>query len=290
MNALQDLRAAGANGTAYLVATLQEVVRRSPRLFGKLSIDRTLLADLIARLQREMPATDDGSGAVPTAVLALKQLLATSKPNALGSIFVDEEVFADIMSALQSGEGSSAPHRVRRLVCDDTLLFIVDVQERLLPAMHGAEQVERNCALLARAARQLDIPILLTEQNPARLGRTVDSIAAVAMQVAMPKMRFSACTEQTRTALAATGRRTVLLCGIEAHVCVLQSALDLLDLGYTVFVPDDAIASRQAANQQVAGERLRLAGALPTSAESAIFELLQEAGTPNFKALLPFIK
>lgn len=182
-------------------------------------------------------------------------------------------------------------HPLQRLQREETLLLIVDVQERLLPAMAEAEQVESNCVLLARAARQLAIPVLVTEQYPQRLGATVPGIAGV-IAGAQPhaKMLFSACTDATLAAIGETRRRTVLLCGIEAHVCVLQTALDLIEQEFEVFVAYDAISSRQPSNKQIGWERMRAAGALPTSTESAVFELLREAGTPDFKALLPFIK
>jgi len=177
-----------------------------------------------------------------------------------------------------------------RLRRDETLLLVVDVQERLVPVMSDAATVIKNCALLARAARQLNLPLVATEQYPARLGATVPEIAAHFSAAPHAKMLFSACTDEVQEALRAAGRRTVLLCGIEAHVCVLQSALDLLAESYTVFVARDAIGSRTPENAHIGWERMRLAGAWPTSTESAIFELLREAGTDDFKALLPFLK
>lgn len=174
---------------------------------------------------------------------------------------------------------------------EDTSLLIVDIQERLAPSMHDYERFVANCVLLARAARQLELPIVVTEQYPEKLGPTLPVIVEAAGSVApISKLLFSACTEATLDRLRAAGRSTILLCGNEAHVCVLQTALDLLEEGYTVFVAQDAISSRRESNKQVGWERMRHAGALPTSAESAVFELLREAGTPDFKALLPFIK
>jgi nicotinamidase-related amidase len=183
------------------------------------------------------------------------------------------------------------PQSVTRLLQDNTALLIVDVQERLVPAMFEAERVVRHCATLATAARQLGLPILITEQNPARLGPTVTPVLGAAGPSApVSKMLFSACTSETCEVLDANKRSTILLCGIEAHVCVLQSALDLIERGYTVFVAHDAIASHQDSNRKIGWERMMRAGALPTSTESAIFELLREAGTADFRALLPLIK
>ena len=160
-----------------------------------------------------------------------------------------------------------------------------------MPAMHHADAVVKNCALLARAASQLEIPVVITEQNPARLGSTLEAVRQVAGETEpIPKILFSACTESTLEAIRATGRNTILICGVESHVCVLQSALDLLDAEYSVFAARDAIASRTPENCATGWERMMRAGVLPTSTESAIFEWLVEAGTPDFKALLPYLK
>jgi isochorismate hydrolase len=144
--------------------------------------------------------------------------------------------------------------------------------------------------LLAGAARELGLPVVMTEQYPEKLGHTERHLAKAAQSLPIAKMLFSACTEQTLSVIRATGRRSVLLCGIEAHVCVLQSALDLLEQGFTVFVAEDAIASRRKADRRIGWQRMLGAGALPTSTESAIFELLREAGTDEFRALLPLLK
>lgn len=160
-----------------------------------------------------------------------------------------------------------------------------------MPAIHEAARVEKNCSLLLRAASQLGLPVIITEQYPARLGATLPALLELAPEATPhPKMLFSACTEPVQTALQETGRRTVLLCGVETHVCVLQTALDLLEAGFTVFAARDALSSRTPENWSAGYERMMRAGIWPTSTESAVFELLKEAGTPDFKALLPFIK
>lgn len=178
--------------------------------------------------------------------------------------------------------------RLRRA---DTLLLIVDVQEKLMPVIHQAERVEANCAVLAKAARELRLPLVLTEQYPEKLGATAGSVReAAGFPAAIGKLRFSACTEHTLAAIESSGRKTVLLCGVEAHVCVLQTALDLRERGYQVFAVRDALSSRTPENAQIGWDRMQSAGVLPTSTESALFELLEEAGTPDFKAILPLIK
>jgi len=183
------------------------------------------------------------------------------------------------------------PEALLRLRQEDAILLIVDVQERLLPAMFEAERVARHCGILAATARRLGLPIVITEQNPQKLGPTLTPLTeAAGPSTPIAKMLFSACTEATLEAIAKTNRSTVLLCGLEAHVCVLQSALDLIERGFTGFVVQDAIASRQESNRRIGWERMMRAGALPTSTESAVFELLREAGTDDFRALLPLVK
>lgn len=180
---------------------------------------------------------------------------------------------------------------IPRLHSAATVLMVIDVQERLMPAIWEAAQVEKGCVLLAQAARQLGLPIIVTEQYPAKLGRTLPSIMEVVTVVEpLPKLLFSACTTEVLAALKVTGRLTVLLCGVETHVCVLQTTLDLMEQGYSVFVAGDAVSSRRENDKRLGWERMMRAGAWPTSTESAIFELLREAGTPDFKALLPFLK
>jgi nicotinamidase-related amidase len=178
-----------------------------------------------------------------------------------------------------------------RLKQEDTVLLIVDLQERLVPVMLESERVVKNCATLAATARRLEIPIVVTEQNPAKLGATVEPArSAIGDSAAVAKMTFSAWTQEVQDLLASYGRRTILLCGIEAHICVLQTALDALEGGYTVFGAYDAISARQAWNRQIGWERMRGAGVLPSSTESALFELLGEAGTDDFRALQSLIK
>lgn len=177
-----------------------------------------------------------------------------------------------------------------RLTRDNALLFLCDAQTRLLPAMHEAARLERNLVTLATLARRLEMPVVVSEQNPAKIGGTVDSIrAALGEFEPVEKMRFSAWPD-ARNAIEQTARHTVLLCGVEAHICVCQTALDLLDSGYTVFVVYDALGSRAPHNIQVGWERMMNAGALPTSTEAAIYELLGQAGTDDFRALLPLVK
>lgn len=177
-----------------------------------------------------------------------------------------------------------------RLTPESCLLLVVDVQTRLLPEMWQAQRVERNCAILACAARLLDVPVVVTEQNPNRIGPTVSAIqGALGDFSRVEKMSFSAYPA-VKKLIENSERKTILLCGLEAHICVLQTGLDLIAEGYTIFVVADAISSRQEHNYHVGWERLQMASAVPTSSESAVFELLNTAESPHFKAILNLIK
>jgi len=179
---------------------------------------------------------------------------------------------------------------IPRLKRDDTLLLLLDVQTRLLPEMWEAERVERNCAILARVARIFGIPVVVTEQNPTRIGGTVAAIQSALGEFSpFEKMQFSGFSA-TKNEVENLGRKTILLCGLESHICVLQSGLDFLEAGYTVWPVEDAISARQQPNRRLGSERLKMAGAIPTSTESAVFELMQSAEDADFKAILALIK
>ncbi len=177
-----------------------------------------------------------------------------------------------------------------RLTRDNALLFICDAQTRLLPAIFEAQRVETNIATLATLARRLEIPVVVSEQNSAKIGGTADAIArALGEFEPIEKMRFSAWPD-AQTAVENCERKTVLLCGLESHICVSQTALDLLDNGYTVFAAYDAISSRREDNRRIGWERMMAAGTAATSCEAAIYEILGEAGTPDFRAMLELVK
>ncbi|BCM89950.1 hypothetical protein IAD21_01801 [Abditibacteriota bacterium] len=153
--------------------------------------------------------------------------------------------------------------------------------------MWEAERVERNICMLAKMALRLGIPIVVSEQNPEKLGTTIVSIReAIGAFEPCAKMRFSAWNAVKDR----MGRSQILLCGLEAHICVSQTALDALDEGKTVFAVYDAISSRQSPNRQVGWERMKGVGVLPSSTEAALYELLGEAGTDDFRAMLSLVK
>ena len=178
--------------------------------------------------------------------------------------------------------------RLRRA---DALLLVVDVQERLLPAVRFGPRVLERAAILARACSQMRVPIIATEQNPARLGPTPEPLkSALAESPVLAKMQFSAATPPVLRAMESLARPSVVLCGLESHVCVLQSALDFLERGQRVFVVCDAISSRFERDEDAAVERMRGAGAIITTVESALFEMLGTAEAPEFKSVLGLLK
>jgi len=183
-------------------------------------------------------------------------------------------------------------HKPLRIPRARTGLLVVDLQERLLPAIFEKERVTQNCVRLIKAATILGLPILATEQYRKGLGPTVPEVAAAIPAFApAEKTSFSACGAQGfGAALKAKELANVILCGIEAHVCVSQTCLDLLDQGYRVFVAADAVSSRTKENYHLGVERMRDAGAVIGSTEMLLFELLQRAGTDEFKQVLGLVK
>ncbi|HEX7007146.1 MAG TPA: hydrolase [Alphaproteobacteria bacterium] len=171
-------------------------------------------------------------------------------------------------------------------------LLIVDMQERLMPAMDGAEPVIANAARLMEAAGRLGVPILVSEQYPKGLGRTVPALAALAPTGAIAeKLHFSCAADPGwRARFEKLDRRQPILAGVEAHVCVLQTALALAEAGYRPAVVADAVASRRPESKAVALDRLRRNGVEVVTTEMVLFEWLGQAGTPEFKALSGLIR
>ena len=171
-------------------------------------------------------------------------------------------------------------------------LVIVDIQERLAVAMSEKDRVVTNAQHLIEAARLLEIPLLVTEQYPKGLGPTIPEIKS-ALQTYAPveKITFSCCGEPFfMEAVQETERKQIILTGMETHVCVLQTCIDLLQAGYVVHVVSDAVCSRTKHNYKTALEYMRDAGAVISCTETALFQLLVKAGTEEFKAISKRIK
>lgn len=174
----------------------------------------------------------------------------------------------------------------------DSCLIVIDMQERLVPAMQAPARTIKNAKLLISVARELDIPVLLTEQYPKGLGQTVKEIASVSQGLpVLEKMHFS-CMEDQHFAdtFRALGRKQAVIAGMEAHICVMQTAVNLMDEGYEVFVVTDATSSRTLESERACLDRLGACGAGIVTTEMVVFEWLGKAGTDAFKKLLPLVK
>jgi len=179
-----------------------------------------------------------------------------------------------------------------RLKASECVLVIVDVQERLARIMERRSQVERALVVLIETARLHRIPIVLTQQYTKGLGPTVEEIASRLEEIeVVEKITFSCCLEESFVkSLDSLGRPKVILTGMETHICVLQTALDLLDSGYTVHVPWDAVCSRNDGNRDWGLRFMERAGAVLTSTETTAFQILERAGTAEFKAISSLLK
>lgn len=173
---------------------------------------------------------------------------------------------------------------------DDTLLLVVDVQEKLWPQIASTDEILPRMKLLLEAARILGLKQLATEQYPKGLGATIEPIASL-VETKIEKSAFSAGIEaDVMRRIDPLGVRKIALVGIEAHVCVAQTALDLLASGFQVYVIADAIGSRRPADKAIALRRLEGAGVAVTTAEAVVFEWMQTAARPEFKQISQLIK
>jgi nicotinamidase-related amidase len=176
---------------------------------------------------------------------------------------------------------------------DRTGLVVVDVQEAFRPVIDGFDAVARNCGLLAEGFGVLGRPVLVSEQYPKGLGHTVPEVADRLPEGVRPveKVRFSACgVGAFDEALEEAGASAWVVAGIEAHVCVNQTVHDLLARGYEVHVAADAVSSRSATNRALGLEKMAAAGARATSTEMALFEMLEQAGSDEFKAISKLVR
>lgn len=174
-------------------------------------------------------------------------------------------------------------------------LLLIDVQERLLPAMAAADEVVSRCGILLKAAKVLGVPVNVSEQYPKGLGHTVPALAAeIGNAPIFEKSAFSCWRDDAIKAHLIGhhehGRPQVIVAGIEAHVCVLQTAIDLAQAGFAVFAVADAVSSRAESSVALALARMRHAGVETVNTEMTVFELLGRAGTPAFKELSALIR
>lgn len=175
---------------------------------------------------------------------------------------------------------------------ENTALLVIDVQERLMPVIHEQTLIFENVNKLLRGAEILDLEIITTEQYPKGLGNTCKEIQLPTENTIVIEKMCVSCmlNEEVSEQLKLTNVKDVIICGVEAHICVLKTALDALEAGYRVHVVADAVSSRTPQNKQLALDRMRQAGAFIVSVEMILFMLLDKAGTDEFKAISKLIK
>ena len=173
-------------------------------------------------------------------------------------------------------------------------LMVVDIQENLMKVIPARDEVGRNAALLIKSARALEIPVVATTQYVARIGEFIPEVRAELDGVeCLDKLEFGCFNNQAiaaRVGSLAGGIDTLIICGVETHICIYQTVLGALKAGYRVWVPADGVASRAVKNYETGLARLREMGAVVANTEMIIYDWLQKAGTPVFKKLLPVLK
>lgn len=188
----------------------------------------------------------------------------------------------------------SAPNpqyvRSRELLArDDSRVLLVDVQEKFIPTLPDVDRLIRNCRKVLRGAQILGVPISATEQYPQGLGVTVPALAEFAPT--RPSKKLFSCAECLDWVTEEKGDRVkVVVIGIETHVCIQQTSLDLLAAGFSVYIPADAVASRDPFDRDIALQRLRDSGATITTTESVLFEWCETAAAPEFKQISELVK
>ncbi len=175
---------------------------------------------------------------------------------------------------------------------EQSVLVVVDLQKSLLKTIKVGQEIADNIKLLVQVAQALEVPILYTTQNAEKLGGVIPELETLVGDTpVMDKLCFScAGSDEFMKQLQSLGRAQIVLAGIEAHICILQTALDLVKAGYTIHTPYDAIASRQKRDWKYALLRLSHSGVIVSSVESVVYEWLQEAGTDLFRSVLPLLK
>lgn len=179
-----------------------------------------------------------------------------------------------------------------RIKRENTIAVIIDIQERLYPFIHENEILTEKVSRLIKGLRTLGIEIIVTEQYSKGLGATIKPVQeSLGDYKHLEKMSFSCCRlSDFNSRLSTSGKKFVIICGIESHVCVLQTVLDLLEKGYTPVLVEDCVSSRNPNDKKIAVERMRAEGAIITTYESILFELLEVSGTEEFKTISKIVK
>ncbi|HMC31906.1 MAG TPA: isochorismatase family protein [Candidatus Angelobacter sp.] len=196
-----------------------------------------------------------------------------------------------VTSPIDTATHSEAARRPLRP--EECALAVIDIQEKLLPPIFEKERLVRNAQLLVRLAEILSLPIIVSTQYAKGLGPTVEEISSLLPEVkAVDKLEFGCFGngEYCSTVAGLANRNTLLLCGMESHICVMQTALGALSQGLNVHVAADAVSSRTELNWKIGLNRMHAAGTVVSSTEMMIYELLGKSGTPAFKEMLKHLK
>jgi hypothetical protein len=179
-----------------------------------------------------------------------------------------------------------------RILREEAVAVFVDIQERLLPHIHESDVILMNCIKMIEGLKILSVPVIITQQYTRGLGSTVPSIMQLFPDFrCIEKISFSCCEEQAfEKEITHLGKTDIILCGIESHVCVLQTCLDLLEAGKRPVVVEDCVSSRKPNDKYIAIERMRQEGARITTVESLLFELTRVAGNETFKSISGIVK
>jgi nicotinamidase-related amidase len=179
-----------------------------------------------------------------------------------------------------------------RITKENTTALVIDIQERLFPVMNEKEQLLSNTQILIKGVKELGITTHFTQQYTKGLGETLDSVKSLVDDFTYFEKTDFSCfdAEEYKKALKTSGMKNVIICGIEAHVCVLQTAIDLKEAGYNPIIVADCISSRSADNKAIALDRFRHEGIMLTSYESILFELTRSAKAPEFRAISKLVK
>lgn len=174
----------------------------------------------------------------------------------------------------------------------NTLLLIIDVQEKLFNAMPDKDELLDNLLKIVKAFNILEIPLIFFEQNPKGLGSTIETLKSeIKNAPVFEKKTFSACyNTEFMNVLKQLHTKNIILCGIESHVCVFQTGRDLIEKGYNIHILQDGVSSRKELDKETGIKRLELMGGIPTTIETTIFDLLQTCGRQEFKPILKLVK
>ncbi len=179
-----------------------------------------------------------------------------------------------------------------RIKRENTAGIIIDIQERLYPFIHDNENLTKNTVRLIQGLKVLQVPIIVTEQYSKGLGNTIKPVQeALGDYAHIEKGSFSCCgSDEVCSVMKNADRKNIIICGIESHVCVLQTTIDLLSMGYQPVLIEDCVSSRNPNDKRIAVERMRQEGAIISTYESILFELLEVSGTEMFKAISKIVK